>query len=494
MNASSGASSSSSSRRRRRRRRNEFRFQLIRCYDPNRAVSRILDLKNNHQDGLIIVNNTNNTNTNTNTNATLFQIQDVLDNNNNAVLTALLEIFQYFAKEGIQWQTLDIQETRNKMRYDVAMLHELLRLANESSLFREIRLTIRSRHNMALEPDANDGPFLQSIERNSRLVTLKIDWNAGPSGEDIQSLIRLLRVSKTLKHLDLKWHALNIADFSDGFTDNSTLKSLSLTAPPEGFSRTCSVHDMMTVLSRYPAMRLQKLTLSSKGDGDLSSALESLLLSQQGLRMINVYCNGGASAEGFSMQGFSPGRPNPFDSFFRRLSNLAPPHIAAATATSSTAMSTTEDHHHDDDDDEQQQQREQQQREQSLDRHLIENGPLITIGTNMYRATKDQLAFVKQALIHYPKLRLASSSGETAAEARQQQQHHPPAEIDYTNLLNHCGRYLMNNDCSNVPLGLWPIALERAACMESHKRQRSSALYELLHGGVFAARETYASI
>jgi len=188
--------------------------------------------------------------------------------------------------------------------------------------------------------------------------------------------------------------------------------------------------------------------------------------------------------------------PTPLIPFFRRLSNLAPPHIAAAaaTATSSTAMSTTEDHHHDDDDDEQQQQREQQQREQSLDRHLIENGPLITIGTNMYRATKDQLAFVKQALIHYPKLRLASSSGETAAEARQQQQHHPPAEIDYTNLLNHCGRYLMNNDCSNVPLGLWPIALERAACMESHKRQRSSALYELLHGGVFAARETYASI
>ncbi|KAL3927763.1 MAG: hypothetical protein SGBAC_012943 [Bacillariaceae sp.] len=223
----------------------------------------------------------------------------------------------------------------------------------------------------------------------------------------------------------------------------------------------------MTTLLQYPALRLQKLALAGEPDDEISSALESLLLAQPELEMINLNYDGADRA--LSPQAYSP--------------YLTPSHTATATATatanananangSSNQEQAPQQQH-------QQQQQPQQPQPQSLDHHLIENGPLITIGgTNMYRATRDQVAVVKRALIKYPKLRFANAA--------------LPGDIGYENLMNHCGRYLIYD--SKVPLGLWPIALDRAACLESHKRQRSSVIYELLHGGVFAARETYASI
>ncbi|CAJ1970094.1 unnamed protein product [Cylindrotheca closterium] len=452
---SASVPSSSTTRRRRRRRRNEFRFQLIRCSDPNRSVSRILDLKNQRI-----------------TNASLFQLQDVLDG---TVLTALLDVFQHFVNEGIKWQSLEIQETE-KIMFDVSPLHELLRLANESSLFQSIHLALRSRYNSSLQPDANDGAFLQSIEQNSRLAQLSIDLDGRQSAEDVQSLITLLTVSKTLKRLTLKWHGLQVGAFSEGFAHNSDLTSLCLSCPAESFVPSSSIHDMMTELSLYPTMRLEKLNLSSKGDDELSSALELLLLSQQGLKMLTVSCGGSSALGGFSMAGLAPARlsSNPFDSFFRRLADLTPARMAAMSAaqhqhTVAAHVPVVQDHNAE--------QQQEQSLDEQLDAHLIENGPLITIGTNMYKASRDQISYVKKALINYPKLRLTRQF---------------PSSMEYDNVLNHCGRYLMND--SNVPLGLWPIALERAACLENHKHLRSTVIYELLHGGVFAGRETYASL
>ena len=178
---------------------------------------------------------------------------------------------------------------------------------------------------------------------------------------------------------------------------------------------------------------------------------------------------GGARAMPIRASGSSP-----FDSFFRRLSKIAPPNSTHATIENNRNNPTDQMEVDGANDSEQQ----QQIQRPSLDEYLVQQAPLITIGSEMYNTTPEQIATAQRALINYPRLRLT--------------ERHPPADLGYYNLLNHCGRYLMYR--SDVSLGLWPIALERAACLESHKRQRSSIIYELLHGGVFAAREAYASM
>ena len=237
---------------------------------------------------------------------------------------------------------------------------------------------------------------------------------------------------------------------------NSSLMWLSVKTPANSMTGSSSLRSMMVELTRHPSLKLQRLTLSSTADGDLSPPLEALLLSQQDLKMINLHCQPSNAAFAFhdpAPRGFSF-----FDGFFCRLSSIAPPNSAKFTSRINIPVQPPT-------------------RDQVLENFLIEQGPFITIGTELYSTTSEQINNVRTALVNYPRLRLSIN---------------PPAEIGYENLVNHCGRYLMFRP--DVPLALWPVALERAACLESHKRQRSSIIYELLHGGVFAGRETYASM
>eukprot|EP00980_Cylindrotheca_fusiformis_P021817 scaffold8658_cov101-Cylindrotheca_fusiformis.AAC.3 len=201
-----------------------------------------------------------------------------------ALLGSFLDTFQYFAKQGIYWETLELLPQAGSFSSKTHdYIRPLLLAANTLSLFQTYRLAVSI---LPLQVDTSVRDcILAGITRNRRLKSLAIDcpFQALSQG-DVGELETLVTTTSTLQELSLTGMHGSSLSLARSLGGNTTLEKLTLNIQGDDKALT----NLVEALAHHPG--LQELTiLTTHPFGDLSSkAFRKLLLASTSLETLIV--------------------------------------------------------------------------------------------------------------------------------------------------------------------------------------------------------------
>lgn len=387
------------------------------------------------------------------------------------LLRVLIDVFRYFSKNQILWEAFELDDMDSFEMDDDAecqyFIRPLVLTANTMSIFKRIKVTAFT--NGPEEPVGE--LILAGVTQNTQLQSLDVLY--GINQGDFDPLIRLLQTTSTLKELTIgmKLDSSELPRFSDALAANNTLEKLELWLggshiSDEGFSR------LVRVLANHPKLALLSINASECFGPFTSLALRNLLSVSSTLTCLRLqyFDEVGHESDKISVDHIVEGLKR--NSSLRRLdlsnaidgnmilSRIFPnlkacPNLQVLTLDSNITQADLE----------------HVVRMERLDRPIFLNldGTVI----NSLPATVEAL------LRSHPEIRLHNMllhEYEAQSEAFQ-----------HVYDMNWHGRYLLHRPA--VPLGLWPLVLQKARTHMAFPDAEPSVIFELLKGPALAKRD-----
>jgi hypothetical protein len=408
------------------------------------------------------------------------------------LLRIFMELFEYFSDEHIIWDEFELclhgaYDTQS-WRYT----RPFLATANARSIFKRLRLEIHLLFGPDDPPDQESSFLLSGIELNKHLESIDLHLRGSReclfhvTAGDFRALNRLLQTTQCLRELSFSGMAtFDQALFCEGLAENRSVQK----AKFDFFGCEISDESIATVIKAVAKHRqLQSLTLiPSFHSSELTSEALKLLLvtstSLTSLEMSHIKFGRLRLDPELLLQGMERNRSllflqtsNVFREdldlarIFRALKLCPIQHLDVADPVSSHDLEILSSM-------------------EQLDRPIVLELP--------YDEIKENTTVVERMLSSHPEIRLRlcykqSHEGLTSVGLSRctfdllisllSSETWLSPSLKHIWNFNWYGRYLLDRP-SEVPLGLWPLILEKA-------KQEQSVIYEFLKGPAFVARNS----